>query len=136
MLRKKRGTGSGRSRGIGVAFWAAALLVALTAPSVLEAQERNRGRFRDGTDRGLMRLRGNFMSRALLGIQLSTRPGDADTQGAEVRGVTDEGPADEAGIQEGDIITALGGHSLLEPLADADLEERVDPTVPFPVNGC
>ncbi len=127
MLRKKRGTGSERSRGIGAAFWAAALLVALTAPSVLEAQERNRGRFRDGADRGLMRLRGNIMSRALLGIQLSTRPEDADAQGAEVRGVTSEGPADEAGIQEGDIITALGGHSLLEPLADADLEERVDP---------
>ena len=132
MLRKRRETGSGRSRGIGAAFRAATLLAVLTAPSVLEAQERNRGRFRDGADRALVRFQSTMMSRALLGIQLSTRPADADAQGAEVRGVTDNGPADEAGLQEGDIITALGGHGLLEPLADADLEERVDPDRSLP----
>ncbi len=126
MLRTKRETGSGRTRRIGAAFWVAALLVALTAPSVLEAQERNRGRIRGGADRALMGFRGNLMSRGLLGIQLSTRQADADAQGAEVRGVTNDGPADEAGLREGDIITSLGGLGLLEPLADSDLEERVD----------
>ena len=127
MLRKKRETGSGRTRKIGATFWLVALLVAITAPSVLEAQERDRSRFRGGPDGALMRFRGTLASRAMLGIQLSTRPADADAQGAEVRGVTNNGPADEAGLQEGDIITTLGGNSLLEPLADSDLEERVDP---------
>ena len=125
MLRKKRKTGSGRTRRIGAAFWTAGLLLALTAPSVLEAQERNRGR-RAGPDRGMFRLQGNLMSRGLLGIQLSMGSADTDAQGAEVQGVTDNGPADDAGLREGDIITSLDGHSLLEPLADSDLEERVD----------
>ena len=116
----------GRARRIGAALWVAALLVAAAAPSGVEAQERDRDRDWRDFDRSLMRLQGNAMSRALLGIRLSTRPADADAEGAEVQGVTDGGPADEAGIREGDIITALDGQSLLEPLADPELEERVD----------
>lgn len=127
MMRKKRKTGSGRTRRIGAAFWTAVLLAALTAPSVLEAQERNRGRGRGGPERGLFRLQGNLMSRGLLGIRLSLGSADTDAQGAEVQDVTRNGPADDAGLQEGDIITSLDGHSLVEPLADSDLEERVDP---------
>lgn len=132
MLRKKRKTGSGRAGRVGAALWTTALLAVLTAPSVLEAQERNRGRGRDGPDRGTLRLRGNFMSRGLLGIRLDVGSADANARGAEVDGVTNDGPADEAGIQAGDIITSLDGHSLLEPLADADLEERVDPDRSLP----
>lgn len=121
----------GRARRTGWALWLAALLlaallVAVAAVPALEAQERSRGRDWRGFDRPLMRLQGNAMSRALLGIRLSTRPADADAEGAQVQGVTEDGPADQAGIREGDIITALDGQSLLEPLADAELEERVD----------
>ena len=124
MMTKKRKTGSGRTRRIGAALWTAALLAALTAPAVLEAQERNRDRGRRGSDRGSVRVR-SVMSRGLLGIRLNMGSADTDAQGAEVQGVTRDGPADDAGLQEGDIITSLDGHSLLEPLADSDLEERV-----------
>ena len=126
MMTKKRKTGSGRTRRIGAALWTAALLAALTAPAVLEAQERNRDRGRRGSDRGSIRVR-SVMSRGLLGIRLNMGSADTDAQGAEVQGVTRNGPADDAGLQEGDIITSLDGHSLLEPLADSDLEERVVP---------
>ena len=125
MLMRTRRTGSGRTGRIGAALWVAGLLVALTAPSVLAAQERNRGRDRPG--RGVLRFGGPMMARGMLGLTLSTRPAETDAQGAGVRGVADDGPAAEAGLREGDIITALGAQSLLEPLADADLEERVDP---------
>ena len=123
MLRKRPRTRSGRTGRVGAALWMAGLVIALTAPSVLEAQERNR---RGDRDRGLMRLSGNLMSRGLLGITLSTRSTDEDARGAVVRGVAGDGPADEAGLREGDIITSLDGHSLVDPLADAELEERVD----------
>ena len=129
MLRKKRKTGSGRTKRIGAAFWMAGLLIALTAPAVLEAQERNRDR--DRGDRAF-RVRGIMTPRAMLGIRLSVSPPDEDAQGVEVQGVTDSGPADEAGIQEGDVITSLNGQNLLEPLADSDLEERVDPDRSLP----
>ena len=125
MSRKWKAEG-GWARGTGAALWVAALLVAVAAVPALEAQERSRGRDWRGFDRPLMRLQGNAMSRALLGIRLSTRPADADAEGAQVQAVTEDGPAHEAGIREGDIITALDGQSLLEPLADAELEERID----------
>ncbi len=120
---KKRKAGDGRTRRVGAGFRMAALLATLAAPPVLEAQERGR----EGRDRRVVRVHGNFMSRGMLGIRLSTRPADADAEGAEVRGVVDDGPAEEAGLREGDVVTALDGHSLLEPLSDSDLEERVDP---------
>lgn len=127
MLRKKRTTGSGRTRRIGAAFWLAGLLMALTAPAALEAQERNR----DRGDRAF-RVGGIMTPRAMLGIRLSVSPPDEDARGVEVRGVTNDGPADEAGIREGDVITSLNGQNLLEPLADSDLEERVDPDRSLP----
>ena len=127
MLRKKRKTGSGRTRRMGAALWVTGLLIALTAPAVLEAQERNRDR---GRDRAFS-VRGMMMPRAMLGIRLALSPPDEDAQGVEVQGVTSDGPADEAGIREGDVITSLNGQDLLEPL-DSDLEERVDPDRSLP----
>lgn len=127
MLRKKRKTGSGRTRRIGAALWMTGLLIALTAPAMLEAQERNR----DRQDRAF-RVGRIMVPRAMLGIRLTMLPADEDAQGVDVQGVTNNGPADEAGIREGDIITSLNGHNLLEPLADSDLEERVDPDRSLP----
>ena len=127
MLRKKRKTGSGRMRRVGAALWAAVLAAVLTAPAALEAQERNR----DRAERAF-RVRGMMVPRAMLGIQLTVFPPDEDALGVEVQGVANDGPAAEAGIREGDVITSLNGRNLLEPLADSDLEERVDPDRSLP----
>ena len=49
-----------------------------------------------------------------LGLSLNAdQDGEYDGQGALVEGVMDDSPAQEAGLEEGDIITHLGGHSLL-----------------------
>lgn len=123
MLTKKRDQGSGRKGRIGSALWLAALLAVMAAPAMLEAQERDRARSRG--DRAMMRFRA-MAPRGMLGIQLSPRQIDADAQGAEVLGVIDDGAAAEAGLAEGDVITSLNGQRLLDPLSDAELEERVN----------
>jgi hypothetical protein len=57
-------------------------------------------------------------SRARIGITLSSELGETEDRGARVESVMEGGPADEAGIQAGDIITTLDGQSLLEDSAD------------------
>lgn len=72
-------------------------------------------------------------SRARIGVSLDFRQGrEYDQQGALVKGVMDESPAEEAGIQEGDIITHLDGHNLLDPLP-GDEEEELDEYESLPV---
>ncbi|HBE00633.1 MAG TPA: hypothetical protein DC060_20880, partial [Gemmatimonadetes bacterium] len=54
-----------------------------------------------------------------------------DARGARVTALMDDGPADEAGIHVGDMITSLDGHSLVEPLAgDAEDEFDLDSSIP------
>lgn len=65
-------------------------------------------------------------SGARIGISLDgTQDPDLDLQGAEITSVVDDSPADEAGLMEGDIVTHVDGHSLLEPIPDED-ENRED----------
>jgi hypothetical protein len=60
-------------------------------------------------------------TRARLGVSLDpTQDEEYDRQGALLTGVTDGSPADEAGLQEGDIITHLDGRSLLSPIPGED----------------
>ena len=54
-------------------------------------------------------------NRARLGIWVDTEANEeTDRTGARVTRVMEDGPADKAGIREGDIITRLAGRSLLE----------------------
>jgi len=70
--------------------------------------------------------------RPRLGVTVSTDQDDAlDAQGARVGDVMDEGPADDAGIREGDIITHIDGRSLLEALGgDAEEDFDLDESIP------
>ena len=65
-------------------------------------------------DRGLERMMQFVMNRrARLGLKVNLRARESDTVGAYVDAVTPNGPAAKAGIQSGDIITKLGGKSVL-----------------------
>lgn len=64
--------------------------------------------------------------RARLGITIRVaEPSASDSDGAEVSDVLEGGPADEAGIRAGDVITHLDGRSLAEPLS-AEHERGLD----------
>lgn len=63
------------------------------------------------------------MTRPRLGISLSgDQGGEVNRQGARIESVMEDGPAARAGLQEGDIITEIGGISLVEVLSDRDDE--------------
>lgn len=73
-------------------------------------------------DRIVTRALAGVVARPRLGITLG---GADDARGARVEDVMVGGPAEVAGIREGDIITRLAGKSLLEPLG-SDIERRLD----------
>lgn len=68
--------------------------------------------------------------RARLGITLASAA--SGSAGAEVASVLEGGPADQAGIREGDVITRLDGRSLLEPLGP-EVERGFDEDASLPV---
>jgi S1-C subfamily serine protease len=71
--------------------------------------------------------------RAVLGVNVrQDQPARYDAQGARLYGVRKDGPAGEAGLEEGDVVTRLDGKSLLEPLAERD-EDRLDEDASLPV---
>ena len=65
-------------------------------------------------------------SRARIGITLSVTVSDDDSRGARVESVMEDGPADRAGLREGDLITHIDGHSLLQALEDREAEDAFD----------
>jgi len=122
--------------------WLPALvLLTVAVPAAAEAQSRDRdNRDRDGRrawtgmSRGLMP---NFFveraSRTRLGLYLNARQSRRyDDQGALIDDVMHRSPAEEAGLRDGDIITAFDGHELTSPLPDNELEEALDPDESLP----
>jgi len=72
-------------------------------------------------------------SGARIGITLSSSAGERNAQGAYVQSVMEDGPADRAGIQEGDVITHIDGHSLFDPLDDSEAEGELDLDISLPL---
>ncbi len=66
-------------------------------------------------------------SRTRLGLYLD--PGQSrrfDRDGALITGVMRDSPAEEAGLQDGDVITVFEGQVLTVPLPDSDVERDLD----------
>ncbi|MGI9625418.1 MAG: PDZ domain-containing protein [Longimicrobiales bacterium] len=74
----------------------------------------------------------SLMSRPMLGVSLEMEVDrDMESVGAVITDVMEDGPAEEAGLQAGDIVTALDGQDLTEPL-DGRAEDRLDDDESFP----
>lgn len=72
-------------------------------------------------------------SRPRLGISVSTDQGsEMDARGARVTNVLEDGPAWNAGIREGDLITSVDGKSLFQPLG-REVEDAFDLDESIPV---
>ncbi len=72
-------------------------------------------------------------SRIRLGVSLDgTQGSEIDGQGAKIQSIIEDSPAEEAGLQEGDIITHLNGHRLLDPIPD-ESEKEMDEDGSLPV---
>jgi len=71
-------------------------------------------------DRIFLRMDSAMEKRAALGIELRATGTRRDTLGVFVEGVTPKGPAESAGIIEGDRIAAINGVDLRTPAADID----------------
>jgi type II secretory pathway component PulC len=94
-----------------------------------EELERARQEIRRDARQVVVRVR----SRVRLGVSLDSRQGaEYDRRGARIESVLEDTPAEEVGLQEGDIITHLNGRSLLEPIPD-ESEEEFDEDGSLPV---
>ena len=71
-------------------------------------------------DRAFYRMDSVMANRAALGIQLRSTGTRRDTLGVFVEGVTPKGPAENAGIVEGDRIAAINGVDVRSSAADVD----------------
>lgn len=72
-------------------------------------------------------------SRARIGIGLASSEQDGHLDvGAVITEVVEDSPAEEAGLEVGDVVVSVDGHALMEPLERA-LERRVDEDGSVPV---
>ncbi|MEO8910694.1 MAG: PDZ domain-containing protein [Gemmatimonadaceae bacterium] len=67
-----------------------------------------------------MRMDSSMAKRAALGVELRSTGTQRDTLGVFVEGVTPKGPAEAAGLVEGDRIAAINGVDLRTPASDVE----------------
>ena len=119
----------GRSMAIGAIVLAPSMALGATAPAMAQ-QTREECRCVDADGNAIadctclraprIQAMAPFVlgqGRPRLGINVSTEQTDElDARGAEVTNVLEDGPAWNAGIRQGDIITSIDGQSLFAPL--------------------
>jgi S1-C subfamily serine protease len=109
----------------GLALIAGALSM---VPAVAAGQDVTR--IRESRQRALAPLINIYterQSRTRLGLYLDTEESRRfDGDGALVTGVMRDSPAEDVGLQEGDVITVFEGQVLTIPLSDSDLESDFD----------
>lgn len=71
------------------------------------------------------RTEGAQEDRGRLGIRLAARSTEGEEEGARIEGVLEGSPADEAGLEEGDVVIRFNGHRLTEPLPEPEMEDEV-----------
>ena len=111
--------------------WLAVLVCAVSmTPALAAAQNRTRTRTVVPTAPGLAPLVNLYWqqeSRTRLGLYLDANQSRRfDRDGALITGVMRDSPAEEAGLEDGDVITVFEGQVLTIPLPDSDLEEDFD----------
>ena len=109
-----------------VRWLAVVVCIAAMTPAVGVSQIRTRDSRR--TARApLLNIFTERQSRTRLGLYVDpsqSRRFDAD--GALITGVMRDSPAEDAGLQDGDVITVFEGHVLTIPLPDSDVERDLD----------
>ena len=73
-----------------------------------QQRDRLRGALEHGDERGAQLLEDGTATHAYLGVQTT----DATAGGARVASVVDGGPAADAGLRAGDVITSVDGHQV------------------------
>jgi C-terminal processing protease CtpA/Prc len=107
----------------------AALALAAVLPTLASAQERQRSRSRDEV-RARPRVQVFGFNRARLGVTVQTKADpETDRYGARIVSVLDDGPADEAGLKEGDIITRFNSTTLANARPE-DMDDDSDMSGP------
>ena len=107
-----------------------AVLVCAASMTPAEGVGQNRTGRRDSRRTVLAPLHNIYteqQSRTRLGLYLDTEQSRRfDGDGALITGVMRDSPAEEAGLQDGDVITVFEGQVLTIPLPDSDLERDLD----------
>src|SRR5687767_9862737 len=95
-----------------------AALAVILLPWYAFGQERERERERTPRPERVWTIGGEDEDRAVLGISTSSG-GERDTLGLLITGITPGGPAEQAGLEEGNRIAAINGVRLTLSSADA-----------------
>ena len=103
-------------------------MLALSRAQFQEARDQMRDQ-----ERKVRQLVVSVRGRARLGVSMNGNQGEElDRQGVRIEAVMPDTPAEDAGLQEGDVVTHLNGQALVDPIP-GEGEEDFDESGSLPV---